>query len=141
MNLLKQNTDYGFRIVANLAINALEKPVSTKVLAEQEDISPLFTAKILQKLAKFGIVESIMGTAGGFKLKKDSSQISLYEIIQALQGEIIVNKCSPGLCSCPRQPSCPISSLLWEVEDSIIKKFKSISIADVIKNTACLKNI
>lgn len=141
MNILKQNTDYGFRLAANLAINSSRAPISAKVLSEQESISADFTAKILQKLTKAGIVYSVMGSSGGFALAKTPDKITLYDIILALQGAILVNKCSPGLCSCPRQPKCPISGILCQIENDIIEKFKSVSLEDVITNKNCLKAI
>ena len=133
MNILKQNSDYALRIMANLAVHYDGNTViPTGTLASEEDVSPQFAAKILQKLAKAELIESTMGPAGGFKLAKDPSEVSLYDIIEAMQGPIAVNKCSPGLCACPKQPTCPVADVLIGIEGDIKSRFDGIKLSDVL---------
>ena len=134
MNILKQNSDYALRIMANLAVHYDGKTViSTGTLASEEDVSPQFAAKILQKLAKAGLITSTMGPTGGFKLAKKTNQISLYNIIEAMQGPIAVNKCSPGLRNCPKQPTCPIADVLIDIEGDIKSRFDGINLSDILE--------
>lgn len=135
MNFLKQNSDYALRMIVNLAqAYQRDEVVSAHRLAEEEDVSRQFTAKILQKLAKAGLVESQMGPSGGYKLKMRPEEISMAQVIVAMQGPVCLNKCSPGIASCPRQPRCPISKVVHELENDIIRKLSNISIKDIIEN-------
>ena len=135
MNFLKQNSDYALRMVVNLAeAYQRNEVVSAHKLAEEEDVSRQFTAKILQKLAKAGLVESLMGPTGGYKLKSRPEEISMAQVIVAMQGPVCLNKCSPGIASCPRQPRCPISRVVHELENDIVKKLSNVSIKDIINS-------
>lgn len=134
MNILKQNSDYALRIMANLASHYDgDTVIPTGTLASEEDVSPQFAAKILQKLAKAGLINSTMGPVGGFQLAKKPSEISLYDVIEAMQGAITVNKCSPGLCSCPKQPNCPVAGVLIDIEGDIRSRFDGIKLSDILQ--------
>jgi Rrf2 family transcriptional regulator, iron-sulfur cluster assembly transcription factor len=135
VNFLKQNSDYALRMIVNLAeAYQRNEVVSAHRLAEEESVSRQFTAKILQKLAKAGLVESLMGPTGGYKLKTRPEEISMAQVIVAMQGPVCLNKCSPGIASCPRQPKCPISRVVHELENDIINKLSNRSIKDIIDN-------
>ena len=135
MNFLKQNSDYALRMVVNLAeAYQRNEVVSAHRLAEEECVSRQFTAKILQKLAKAGLIESQMGPTGGYKLKIRPEDISMAQVIVAMQGPVCLNKCSPGIASCPRQPRCPISRVVHELENDVVKKLSNVSIKDIIEN-------
>ena len=76
MNLLRQNTDYAFRMLVGLGKRHGEL-VNVRVLAEESQVPQQFAAKIMQKLHDEGIVESVMGPRGGFRLAKHPSGIDL----------------------------------------------------------------
>ena len=93
MNILRQNTDYALRAMANLAGRYGSGSVSTRRISDEEGISYEFTAKIMQNLHAAGLVTSTMGPKGGFSLAKAPDEITLLEVVSALQGEVCVNKC------------------------------------------------
>ena len=135
MNFIKQNSDYALRMIVNLAqAYQRDEVVSAHKLAEEEEVSPQFTAKILQKLANADLIESLMGPTGGYKLKRRPEEISMAQVIVGMQGPVCLNKCSPGIASCPRQPRCPISRIVCELENDIVKKLSNVSIKDIIGN-------
>lgn len=142
MNLLKQNSDYALRIMVNLGENSdAEASISANKLAHSEDISEQFTAKILQKLAKAGLVESVMGVKGGYRIAKKPQDITMLEVIEAMQGAITLNNCSPGIASCPRQPSCPIAKYVCILENDVLAKLSKITLMDIINNDREMKGV
>ena len=138
MNFLKQNSDYALRILASLGeLSGPDNSISAKKLAELEDISEQFTAKILQKLSKAGLVESEMGAKGGYRIAKNPDQISMLEVIETMQGSPALNHCSPAVNSCPRKPKCPIAKFV--LEQDIYDKLASVTIEDIIENDNQMK--
>ena len=112
MDILRRNTDYGLRMMAALTDNFGDEPISARQLAERGKFSYELGCKILQKLHKAGLVESCMGSRGGFALARKPSEISLMQIINALQGKIRLNRCLAGGDGCEFQKNCRISTKL-----------------------------
>jgi len=133
MNFLKQNSDYALRIAVHLGrFYEQGQAINVKTLAHDEDVTEQFTAKILQKLAKADLAESVMGPKGGYRLKKSPTQISMLDVIVAMQGQICLNKCSPGIDTCNRKCKCPISKYVILLENDIVKKLSNIKLNDMI---------
>ena len=132
MNVIRQETDYALRLMAVLATPNDERPksVSTRVLAEKSDVSYEFACKILQKLHEAGLIESVMGPKGGYKLHKDAHDITLLEVISAVQGPLSVNDC---MCGCARKEKCPLSSKMEELQKQMDDFLNKISLEEAIK--------
>ncbi|MHC4624247.1 MAG: RrF2 family transcriptional regulator [Planctomycetota bacterium] len=134
MSVLRQNTDYALRVMVNLAGNYDRQPVSARLLADQEDISYQFAAKILQQLHSAGLVESRMGPKGGFSLSKPPARIKLLKVIEAIQGPVKLNKCLLGAKGCPRRPKCAVSGKLVKLQKHIEDYLGGISLAEFLKS-------
>jgi Rrf2 family protein len=96
-----------------------QKPVSARQLAKEQDIPYQLACKILQKLHKAKLVESCMGPNGGFRLSRESSKISLLDIIAAIQGPVRLNRCLLSVSKCQRRPKCAVSKRLAELQRHI----------------------
>ena len=132
VNILKQNTDYALRIMVNLAERFGQAAVSTKVLAESEEIPSQFAAKILQKLHNAGLLKSTMGPKGGFELSRAPEKITLKEVIEAVQGSITANKCSHAINSCPRKPRCQIAGAVDALDTKIGTWLEEITLKSLL---------
>ena len=132
MNVIRQETDYALRLMALLAGRNDEqaRSVSTRVLAEKSDVSYEFACKILQKLHEAGLIESIMGPKGGYQLKKSASDITLLEVISAVQGPLSVNDC---MCGCERKEKCPLSDKMAVMQKQMDDYLQKITLAEAIK--------
>lgn len=132
MDILRRNTDYAIRAMVQLGKRFGREPVSSRELAEIENISAQLTSKLLQKLAKAGLVESSMGIHGGFSLSRDPSQISLGTIIEVIQGPVQVNRCICGDYSCSRQHACGVHDKLIELQHQMNDYLSQLTLADVV---------
>ncbi|MHC4212007.1 MAG: RrF2 family transcriptional regulator [Planctomycetota bacterium] len=132
MNVLRQNTDYAIRVMANMANRYNKEPVSARVLSKQEDISYQFACKILQQLNKAGLVTSSMGPKGGFQLSSPPSRINLLEIIGAIQGPLSLNRCLIGPDACPRQIDCSVTGKLKELQIYIDSYLRKITLEELL---------
>jgi len=134
MNIVRQNTDYALRALINLAGRYGRDVVSTKVLAEEEDISYQFACKIMQKLHSAKLVRSSMGPRGGFSLSKRPSKINLLEVIEAVQGPVSLNKCLLSADACKRKPHCPVSKKLAQLQKQIENFLRGVTFDQFLKS-------
>jgi Rrf2 family protein len=109
-----------------------DKPKNVDYLSTKLDISKSFLAKILQSLAKKDILVSFKGANGGFSLAKDISEISVYDIIIAVEDKCpSVFECS-SIGACPKgQTGCNILPFLHRLQGKIDVFLKELTIADI----------
>lgn len=99
--LLNLETDYAIRIVTYLSDSACK--VDAKTISEVSGVPPRFCLKILSKLVSYDIVKSFKGVKGGYVLARPAEQITLYEVIEKINGscELIHCQCGEGSCTNP----------------------------------------
>jgi Rrf2 family protein len=123
---------------SNLAIHALatinlsgkKTRLSVTQLSEALDVSKSHLAKVMQKLVKAGLIDSIRGAKGGFSLIKNPKTITLFRVIKLVDGELKVEKCFFDHPRC-EEGHCIISDLQEEVSLLLIEKLKSYTIKDI----------
>jgi Rrf2 family protein len=131
MDFLRQHTDYAFRLLVALA-QAPDKPISSRTLASEGGVPYQFASKIMQKLHEQGLVESVMGPFGGFRLARPAEQVTLLEIIEAVQGPVVVNACLLGQDTCQRRNICPVRDKLESLQKTMVDYLQSVSLADLV---------
>jgi Rrf2 family protein len=135
MDVVRRNTDYAIRAMVNLAKNYTEVTVSTRKIADDENIPYQLACKLMQKLHNNKLVESYMGPKGGFRLRLDPSKISLLEVIEAIQGPLTLNRCLLSVDICPRQKSCPLTVKLAELQEYVYNYLGGITLDELARNT------
>lgn len=101
-------------------------------LAVECDIPDSFLGKILQNLAKSEILTSERGKKGGFKIAKDYSQITVYDIITAIEGELSLNKCIFDEDFCNLVHSCTAHVMWADIQEKLVQMLKSYSLANLV---------
>ena len=123
---------YGVRAVLYLASNYLNRPVSIKKIANEENISPEFLEQIFFRLKKAGIIDSHRGPGGGFVLSKNTSDISIMDILKALDETIFLVPCIKDR-DCLRMERC-IARNIWSDLSKMIKDyFTNLTIKDLLE--------
>ena len=134
MDILRRNTDYALRLVVHLAGQADDgEAVSTRVLAEAQDVSYQLACKLMQKLHAAELVDSDMGAKGGFRLKRSPEEISIVEVIEAIQGPLRLNRCLLGHGVCPRQETCTIRAKIGELQERMDDYLRDITLAELVQ--------
>lgn len=126
--------DYAVRIVRYLA--KVSRKVDAKTLASEVNVSDRFTLKILSKLVKSGIAKSYKGATGGYELAVAPSQISLKDVINIIDGPIIVNRCicEDYECDCNNNKSdCVIHNIYSKVSEKMDKELSKYTFDKIIK--------
>jgi Rrf2 family protein len=137
---LTKKADYGLMAMKHLAEHAAEGACSAKDVAESYGIPPEALAKILQRLAKAGLLHSQHGINGGYTLARDAHEISAYEVIRAIDGPLFITACITVRGECDQTERCTIREPLRKVNQSIEDVLKSIKIAEMTEGNDASSN-
>lgn len=136
---LTKKADYGLMALKYLAEQAGSgsngnpgTAQSAKDIAEAYHIPPQLLAKILQTLAKAGLLVSHAGTHGGYALSRPSTEITAFEVIRAIDGPLFITSCITIHGACDLAGHCTIKEPLRKVNDSIKDLLSGITIADLM---------
>ena len=131
---INQATDYGFRAVLYLAGKSRGEVVEAQAIARSEVIPMRYLLKIMPSLIKAGIVRSQRGVGGGYILEKEPRNITLLDIIEAIEGPIRLNRCliDEAYCSKHGPPECKVHQALADIQRGLEVDFSSYSIEDLL---------
>ena len=103
---ITRETDYAIRCVLHLARRPRHVAPAAEIAAASQ-VPRVFLAKILQRLAKAGLVVSQRGVQGGFALARDPGTITLLDAVEAVQGQVALNRCAATSEHCSLEAACP----------------------------------
>jgi Rrf2 family protein len=117
------------RIILFLSLRGVGEKTGAKMISENENIPIRFTLKILRKLKIAGFVCSFRGQSGGYALLKEPTDVSLKDVIEVIDGPIVMNKClgNGGVCDLNRSNVCPVHYYLGNVQSEVSQKLKAIT--------------
>jgi len=118
---LTRAAEYAIRCVLYLAKQTDARVVGRREVAEAMDIPPAFLVKIAQGLAKAGIVVVRQGVQGGYVLALPSKDISLLMVVEAMDGEIVLNECLARPQDCGRSSFCAVHTV-WDKARTAFRK-------------------
>ncbi|MGG6310723.1 RrF2 family transcriptional regulator [Paenibacillus macerans] len=124
-------TNYALHTMLSLVIDPSMKPVGVQVLAEAQDVSPTYLSKILTKLVKAGMLESVSGANGGYRLTRKKDEITFLDIIHAIEGTASLFE-----CHFDHGEECLIQQVMVEAETKMelhLKQTKLIDLAAKMK--------
>ena len=128
---LTREGDYGIRSVLYLARQPYKKISFVTEIAEDYKIPRSFLAKILQKLVKAKIVRSYRGVKGGFSLARQARDISVLEVLEAIEGKLAMNLCLSDKRKCDFSRHCPVHSVWANVQSKVVEVLKKSNFEDL----------
>ena len=128
--LVTRETDYAIRCVLYLARD-FDQISSVGEIAQRMNIPKSFLAKILQRLVREGIVESIRGMKGGFRLLRRPDDITLLEVFTAMQGVAPVNTCAIDKRRCRMSAACAVHSIWAEIRSDVERRLSAQKISSL----------
>ncbi len=108
--------------------------LSAKELADASGIPLPILSKLLQKLGKSGFLESAYGTNGGYRLAREPRDISVLEVIRAIDGPIVLANCFTHDTSCGHSGRCTVRKPLRRIHEGILGLLQSVSIQDMLED-------
>jgi Rrf2 family protein len=116
---ISRRTDYGIRVILHLASLPANQRASTHDIAACQNIPGPFLAKIVSQLSVAGLVTTYRGAGGGVALAIPSEEVSLLQVIEALDGPLHLNRCLIQPDSCPRNEQCPVHDVLALAQEQL----------------------
>ncbi len=126
---ISRKAEYAIRGMLYLACKPENEVASIRDIAAFAEASQTFLAKIFQQFNKLGIVRSYRGTGGGFLLGRPAGEISLLDIVEAVDGPILVNSCVLRKGTCSRDETCPVHPVWKEIQQEMKKMLSTVTLA------------
>lgn len=134
---LTAKSEYGLLALIDLASRWGEGPVSAREIAERQSIPPKFLEQLFVSLRKAGLVCAVRGARGGFALDRRPSEISVLEVVEALEGPLKPTLCSAG-SPCSRTQACAAASV-WNRATAALKDvFDTTTLAELAGEQATI---
>ena len=131
---ITQEADYGLRVVLYLCKLGYGEKVESKVISEEEGIPQRFLLKLLRKLIQADILKSYRGVSGGYAINKLPNQITLKDVIEAIDGPVCVNRCviEPSFCNLNRSGVCTLHRAMTKVQKSLNAELEGINFRQLV---------
>jgi Rrf2 family transcriptional regulator, cysteine metabolism repressor len=137
--MFSTKAEYGVRVMAHLAKQGGEQPISLGSIADAEGLPLAYLEHLVQRLRKAELVESRRGAHGGYTLARAAEDITMAEVVAALEGDIAPIECitadSDGVLTCSREGAepCPTKLLWTRVQGSIIRTLNDMTLDDLVQ--------
>jgi len=128
---ITRQADYAVRAVLYLARNGHQR-TATSMIAEKQRIPPSFLAKIVSQLSIAGLLHTSRGARGGVSLARPPQEITLLEVIEAIDGPIQLNECVGDAGACSFDDDCPLRPVWCDAQEQLVNKLKGTNFADMI---------
>jgi Rrf2 family protein len=132
---ISRRTDYGVRVILDLATNEENGRASTHEIAERQNIPSPFLAKIVSQLSLAGLVTTYRGAGGGVTLARPAADISLLQVIEALEGPVRLNRCLIEPDACPQNGHCPVHGIWAKAQGELVSLLKCTTFDDLAESS------
>ena len=132
---LTARSEYGLLALIDLGVRYGDGPVSAREVSERQGVPGKFLEQLLGALRKAGLVSAVRGARGGFTLTRDPSQISVLEVVEALEGPLAPTSCDGGSL-CGRSGACAAAGVWGKATEALRQVFETTTLADLSKRQA-----
>jgi Rrf2 family protein len=119
---ITRQADYAIRAVRYLAKQEPNQRSATSTVAKEMKIPPSFLAKIISQLSIAGLLHTSRGARGGVTLARAPGDISLLDVVEAIDGPILLNECVGDPANCEFSDDCMVHPIWKEVQESLVKR-------------------
>jgi Rrf2 family transcriptional regulator, iron-sulfur cluster assembly transcription factor len=130
---LTRGGEYAIRGVLYLALQEEGKVSMLSAIAKAQDVPPRFLAKIFQALAKGGVVKSHRGAKGGFSLARPAAEVTVKDVVEAVEGPVYLNVCLAAPGECERTDLCAVHPMWTEAQGKMMEVLGRTNFADLAK--------
>jgi Rrf2 family protein len=133
---ITRQADYAVRAVLHLARVGNAERSATSMVAKEQNIPPSFLAKIISQLSIAGLLHTSRGARGGVTLARNPQDITLLEVVEAIDGPIRLNECVGENGACTFDDDCPIKPVWCEAQEELVTRLRNTNFAQmIVKNT------
>ena len=121
---ITRQADYAIRAVRYLAKQGPNQRSATSTVAQEMKIPPSFLAKIISQLSIAGLLHTSRGARGGVTLARDAKEISILDVVEAIDGPILLNECVGDPADCEFSNDCLVHPIWVEAQESLVKRLR-----------------
>jgi Rrf2 family protein len=133
---ITRQADYAVRAVLHLARMNGKQRAATSQVAKEQHIPPSFLAKIISQLSIAGLLHTSRGARGGVTLARQPGDITLLEVIEAIDGPIMLNECVGENGICTFEDDCPLRPVWCEAQDELVTRLKDTNFQQLLDKSA-----
>ncbi len=131
---ITRQADYAVRAVLYLSQLGEDQRAATSQIAQEQQIPPSFLAKIVSQLSVAGLLQTSRGARGGVSLARAPEQISLLEVIEAIDGPILLNECV-GNGACNFGDDCPMKPIWCDAQSELVERLRGTTFDQFVKES------
>jgi Rrf2 family protein len=135
MIAIRRDTDYAARIILHLSMLGEGAQITAEEVSRKRMLPRAFVRRIIRRLGAAGILRTLRGAGGGIALSRSSAQISLLDIIRAMEGELAFSPCVDSPPSCPLSSDCPVRRSWATVTEQLSNSLGAIHFDDLAKDS------
>lgn len=128
---MTRETDYAMVLMTRLAQSTPGEILNAKDLASETRLPLPIASKVLKSLSREGLLESHRGVNGGYALARPASEISVADIISALEGQFAINDCSGELSKCMLEDICPTRPSMQRINSAVYDALNGIALSEM----------
>ncbi|NMC53705.1 MAG: Rrf2 family transcriptional regulator [Chloroflexi bacterium] len=129
---ITRQADYALRAMLYLSELEPNTRAATSQIAEKKSIPPSFLAKIISQLSIAGLIHTSRGARGGVSLARPAAEISVLEVVEAIDGPLALNECTLNKGACPFGSNCPMRPIWCEAQEELVRRLSQTTFAQVI---------
>ena len=126
---ITRQADYALRAMYYLSKLEPSVRAATSLIADEQRIPPSFLAKIISQLSIAGLIHTSRGARGGVSLARPPENISILEVVEAIDGPLTLNECTHSIDGCPFGEKCPIHPVWCDVQSEMVERLRNTSFA------------
>lgn len=123
---------YGLRTLMDIAEHQKEGAVTLQAIADRQELSQKYLWHVITPMKNAGLINVTRGAGGGYKLARDPKQISLLDILTAVEGKVCIVPCVHTSTSCKRSKTCHAKTAWETVNDAICNSLKSMTLHSIM---------
>jgi Rrf2 family protein len=129
---ITRQADYAVRAVLYLAQLGQDRRASTSQIAQEQQIPPSFLAKIVSQLSVAGLLQTSRGARGGVSLARTPDQISILEVVEAIDGPILLNECVGENGACTFGDDCLMKPIWCDAQAELVERLNNTNFASFL---------
>ena len=133
---ITRQADYAVRAVLYLARLEPTQRAATSQVAKEQRIPPSFLAKIISQLSIAGLLHTSRGARGGVTLAREPKEITLLEVIEAIDGPILLNECVGVNSTCTFDDDCPLRPVWCDAQEELVSRLKNTHFQQLLQQSA-----
>jgi Rrf2 family protein len=136
---ITRQADYAVRAVLYLSKLGEDQRAATSQIAQEQQIPPSFLAKIVSQLSVAGLLQTSRGARGGVSLARSPEQISLLEVVEAIDGPILLNECV-GNGACNFGDDCPMKPIWCDAQSELVERLRNTTFDQFVNEILVTNN-